>query len=128
MYRGKYPDERVQIFIDKSNLYHALLNKCKRSDLDYIKLVEELVNGRRLIRANLDMAIAVTDSTSFVGTHYAPGDSPQSRGRYCPVIFQARHGSKEATAAILTIYSMQECFQIICADRRCYLNPKGSIW
>jgi uncharacterized LabA/DUF88 family protein len=55
-YKGKYPDERVQIFVDGSNLYHALKSECGRIDLDYLKFAEKLTNGRKLIRLNLYVA------------------------------------------------------------------------
>jgi len=55
-YRGQYPGERVQIFIDESNLYHSLISECHRSNLDYLKFAEKLTNGRKLIRVNLYMA------------------------------------------------------------------------
>jgi len=54
--KGKYPDEKVQIFIDGSNLYHALKRECGRVDLDYLKFAEKLTNGRKLIRLNLYVA------------------------------------------------------------------------
>ncbi len=52
-YKGQYPDERVQIFVDGSNLYHALKNECGRTNLDYLKFAEMLTNGRKLVRLNL---------------------------------------------------------------------------
>ena len=52
-YSGRYPDERVQIFVDGSNLYHSLKSECGRTDLDYLKFAERLTNGRKLIRLNL---------------------------------------------------------------------------
>ncbi len=55
-YKGKYPGERVQIFVDGSNLYHALKSECGRVDLDYLKFAEMLTNGRKLIRLNLYVA------------------------------------------------------------------------
>ena len=55
-YKGKYPQERVQIFVDGSNLYHALKSECGRVDLDYLKFAEMLTNGRKLIRLNLYVA------------------------------------------------------------------------
>jgi len=44
------PKDRVQIFIDGSNLYHALKNECKNVHLDYLKFSYLLANGRKLIR------------------------------------------------------------------------------
>jgi len=42
--------DRVSIFIDGSNLYHGLKSEFGRTDLDFIRFTERLVNGRRLIR------------------------------------------------------------------------------
>lgn len=53
---GKYPNERVEIFVDNSNLYHALKSECGRVDLDYLKFARKLANGRKLIRINLYVA------------------------------------------------------------------------
>jgi uncharacterized LabA/DUF88 family protein len=44
------PKDRVQIFIDGSNLYHALKNECKSVNLDYLKFSYLLTHGRKLIR------------------------------------------------------------------------------
>jgi uncharacterized LabA/DUF88 family protein len=44
--------ERVQIFIDGSNLYHALRNECPGSGLDYGEFSRLICNGRKLIRTN----------------------------------------------------------------------------
>lgn len=46
------PRERVQIFIDGSNLYHGLKSECGTTKLDYLKFSEILSNGRKLIRVN----------------------------------------------------------------------------
>jgi uncharacterized LabA/DUF88 family protein len=43
--------ERVQIFIDGSNLYHALRDDCGNTKLDYSKFSCLLANKRKLIRA-----------------------------------------------------------------------------
>ena len=42
--------DRVSIFIDGSNLYHGLKGESGRSDLDFNRFIERLVDGRRLIR------------------------------------------------------------------------------
>lgn len=44
------PKDRVQIFIDGSNLYHALKDECENVNLDYLKFSYLLANGRKLIR------------------------------------------------------------------------------
>lgn len=41
---------RVAIFIDGSNLYHALEENCKRTDLSFSKFVQRLLRGRSLLR------------------------------------------------------------------------------
>ncbi|MDP2917104.1 MAG: NYN domain-containing protein [Dehalococcoidia bacterium] len=43
-------DERVAIFIDGSNLYHALKNNFKRQDLNFTEFANKLCGGRRLFR------------------------------------------------------------------------------
>ena len=43
-------DEQVAIFIDGSNLYHALEENCHRADLDFAKFSRKLCEGRRLLR------------------------------------------------------------------------------
>lgn len=45
------PDERVMAFIDGNNLYHALKDRFGRASIDFSKLCEKLVAGRRLVRA-----------------------------------------------------------------------------
>ena len=44
------PAARVAIFIDGSNLYHALEENCRRADLSFPKFVNKLLRGRRLLR------------------------------------------------------------------------------
>ncbi len=44
--------ERVQIYIDGSNLYHALKAECGNTKLDYFRFSKLLANGRKLIRLN----------------------------------------------------------------------------
>lgn len=41
---------RVAIFIDGSNLYHALEENCKRTDLSFPRFVQKLLRGRSLLR------------------------------------------------------------------------------
>ena len=41
---------RVAIFIDGSNLYHALEESCKRTDLNFPRFVQKLLRGRNLLR------------------------------------------------------------------------------
>lgn len=43
-------DEKVAIFIDGSNLYHALRNNFQRSDLNFAKFADKLCGERRLFR------------------------------------------------------------------------------
>ncbi len=45
-----HDDLRVAIFIDGSNLYHALENNFKRHDLNYEAFTEKLRGGRQLYR------------------------------------------------------------------------------
>ncbi len=42
--------ERVSIFIDGSNLYHGLKANLGRTDLDFQRFVQWLVNDRKLVR------------------------------------------------------------------------------
>jgi len=42
--------DRVSIFVDGSNLYHGLKGEFGRTDLDFNLFIQQLVNGRRLIR------------------------------------------------------------------------------
>lgn len=44
--------ERVQIYVDGSNLYHGLKAECGSAKLDYLKFSRLLANGRKLIRLN----------------------------------------------------------------------------
>ena len=44
-------DQRVAIFIDGSNLYHALRSNFSRFDLDFAEFVKKLSGSRRLFRA-----------------------------------------------------------------------------
>ena len=55
------PRERIQIFIDGSNLYYALRNECQRTDLDWLEFSNLLANGRKLIRINY--YVSVVDAT-----------------------------------------------------------------
>ena len=43
--------QRVAVFIDGSNLYHALDENCGRMDLDFGDFISKLANGRQLFRA-----------------------------------------------------------------------------
>lgn len=45
-------NEKVQIFIDGSNLYHGLKDDCQNTKLDYWKFAKVLCRGRNLIRIN----------------------------------------------------------------------------
>lgn len=46
------PDsEKVNIYIDGSNLYHALRDVAKRVDVDFGKFAAKLVENRKLVRA-----------------------------------------------------------------------------
>ena len=47
---GNHLRPRVAIFIDGSNLYHALEENCKRTDLNFPKFVYKLLRGRQLLR------------------------------------------------------------------------------
>ncbi len=42
--------EKVTIFIDGANLFHGLISDLKRTDLDYSKFVDSILNGRQLSR------------------------------------------------------------------------------
>ncbi len=42
--------QRVAIFIDGSNLYHALEENCKRADLSFSRFIQALLRGRSLLR------------------------------------------------------------------------------
>ena len=44
-------EDRVAIFIDGSNLYHALRSNFKRYDLNFVKFADKLCGERRLFRA-----------------------------------------------------------------------------
>jgi len=44
--------ERVQVFIDGSNLYHGLKNECGATKLDFLAFSKLLASGRKLIRIN----------------------------------------------------------------------------
>jgi len=50
----RYPDERVQIFIDGANFYKALESE-RGGDvgIDYGKFASDLVGGRKLVRTNI---------------------------------------------------------------------------
>jgi len=43
-------EDRVAIFIDGSNLYHALRDNCKRYDLNFAEFARKLCGERRLFR------------------------------------------------------------------------------
>ena len=43
-------EDRVAIFIDGSNLYHALKSNFKRHDLNFAEFTAKLCRGRRLFR------------------------------------------------------------------------------
>lgn len=49
----KYPNERVQVFIDQSNLYKAIQRVYPQYQLYYDKLAMKLVGGRKLQRVNI---------------------------------------------------------------------------
>ena len=42
--------EKVNVYIDGSNLYHALKSEAGRTNLDFGKFSAELVRNRKLIR------------------------------------------------------------------------------
>jgi len=44
-------NERVCIFIDGSNLYHSLKHECDKTNLDFTKFIDWLVEERKLVRA-----------------------------------------------------------------------------
>jgi len=48
----KYPNERVQVFIDGPNLYKAMSQEIPGCDLDYHKFGLKLVSQRKVIRIN----------------------------------------------------------------------------
>lgn len=43
--------ERVEIFIDGSNLYHSMREECGKEKLDFFKFARLLSNGRKTIRS-----------------------------------------------------------------------------
>ena len=43
-------EDRVAIFIDGSNLYHALRDNCQRTDLNFTEFTNQLSGGRQLFR------------------------------------------------------------------------------
>ena len=43
--------KNTAVFIDGSNLYHALEENCRRKDLDFKKFISKLCEGRNLFRA-----------------------------------------------------------------------------
>jgi uncharacterized LabA/DUF88 family protein len=49
--KGAKPGNRVAIFIDGSNLYHALDENCGRMDLDFTAFIKKLCGNRELFRA-----------------------------------------------------------------------------
>jgi len=49
----KYPNERVQVFIDQSNLYKVVEKAYPGHQLDYKKLAMKLVGRRKLVRINI---------------------------------------------------------------------------
>lgn len=48
----KYPNERVQVFIDSPNFYRAVYQEIPDCDLDYHRLSFKLVGQRKVIRIN----------------------------------------------------------------------------
>lgn len=48
----KYPNERVQVFIDGANLYEAMNDEIPGHTIDYHKLGLKLVGNRKIIRIN----------------------------------------------------------------------------
>lgn len=44
--------ERIFIFIDGSNFYHALKEEIGRTDIDFLKFALKISKGRRLININ----------------------------------------------------------------------------
>lgn len=49
----KYPNEKVQVFIDHSNIYKAIKKEYDDYQLNYKKLALKLVAGRKLLRVNM---------------------------------------------------------------------------
>lgn len=49
----KYPNEKVQVFIDQSNLYKSIQNEYADNIIKYQKLALKLSAGRRLVRINI---------------------------------------------------------------------------
>jgi len=62
--------EKVQIFIDGSNLYHGLKNDCSNTMLDFTLFAGMLCRGRTLIR-----------STYYIGTIDATRNKDQAQGQ-----------------------------------------------
>jgi len=53
----KYPNERVQVFIDQGNLYKAIEKVYDRRDVDPTKIALKLVGGRKLVRINIYVSL-----------------------------------------------------------------------
>lgn len=65
-----HPDERIQIFVDGSNLYHGLRNDCGNTQLNYSEFAKVLCRNRRLIRMNY-----------YIGTVDATRDPSVAKGQ-----------------------------------------------
>jgi uncharacterized LabA/DUF88 family protein len=57
----RYPDERVQVFIDQSNVYKVIETEYNGRAVDPTKLAQLLVSGRKLIRINIYLSLLNRD-------------------------------------------------------------------
>lgn len=60
------PDERVGIFVDIQNVYYGAMDNFKRK-IDFKKLTESIVKGRKLISSNAYLVKGDNDNSNFVG-------------------------------------------------------------
>lgn len=59
------PDERIGIYVDIQNVYYGAMDNFKRK-IDFKKLTESIVRGRKLSVANAYLVNADNDNTNFV--------------------------------------------------------------
>ncbi len=71
------PRERVQVFIDGSNLYHSLKGECSKTSLDYYGFANMLVNKRKLIR-----------TTFYIGTVTHNADMAKNQQKFLNALRQ----------------------------------------
>lgn len=59
------PDERIGVYVDIQNVYYGAKDNFKRK-IDFKKLTESIVRGRKLVTANAYLVHADNDNSSFV--------------------------------------------------------------